>query len=410
MRRLGTQLATVALLAVIAVATTWWFATRPAPTPDVARLNDAVRTATASWPDPGQHAETVTLVAPDGRVVHSNADAPITDSLEAARRHALSAPIVRDDRIVATLYLHVDVTAAQARAGRELAWAATIGMLATALVAAAILVRTHRRIIAPFQRLQDFASQVAAGNLDAPLAMDPDNTFGAWTESFDLMRTELAAANAREAAASESKQQLVAQISHDIRTPVASIAATAELMRLDADPTTSARLDVIANKTAQLEALVADLYQANEEQIAALEISLTEFPSSEIGLLVREADYLHRATIGTIPACLVRADRRRLAQVIDNIVANTYKHAGTGFTVTCTLTDVLRVAFTDAGPGVPPDELGTIFARGVRGSNVDAPGQGLGLFTSAKLMERMGGDIEASRGDGFTITCTIALA
>lgn len=67
------------------------------------------------------------------------------------------------------------------------------------------------------------------GNLDLPLEMDRQNLFGAFTESFDLMRSELKKARLAEAKANAEKKELVAKLSHDIKTPVASIKAAAEV-------------------------------------------------------------------------------------------------------------------------------------------------------------------------------------
>lgn len=87
-----------------------------------------------------------------------------------------------------------------------------------------------RSIFRPFRKLKTFAGHVAAGNLDIPLKMDRGNMFGAFTESFDLMRDELAKARESERLANESKKELVASLSHDIKTPVASIKAVSEVM------------------------------------------------------------------------------------------------------------------------------------------------------------------------------------
>ena len=90
-------------------------------------------------------------------------------------------------------------------------------------------------VFKPFKKLQSFAVNVARGNLDIPLKMDKNNPFGAFTESFDIMREELAAARQSEYAANRSKKELVASLSHDIKTPVASIKAVSELMLMRAD-------------------------------------------------------------------------------------------------------------------------------------------------------------------------------
>lgn len=87
----------------------------------------------------------------------------------------------------------------------------------------------ERSVIRPFQKMKDFARRVAGGNLDIPLEMDRHNLFSAFTESFDIMRTELKKARKAEAEANIAKKELVAKLSHDIKTPVASIQAAAEV-------------------------------------------------------------------------------------------------------------------------------------------------------------------------------------
>ena len=84
----------------------------------------------------------------------------------------------------------------------------------------------QKTIIKPFSSLRSFAERVANGNLDIPLTMDKGNNFGAFTESFDIMREELKKARIKEKEANDSKRELVAKLSHDIKTPVASIKST----------------------------------------------------------------------------------------------------------------------------------------------------------------------------------------
>lgn len=77
--------------------------------------------------------------------------------------------------------------------------------------------------IRPFRKLQKFAENIAKGNLDAPLSIYNRDYFGAFTESFDLMREELKIARESEYKANVSKKELVAELSHDIKTPIATI-------------------------------------------------------------------------------------------------------------------------------------------------------------------------------------------
>ena len=84
----------------------------------------------------------------------------------------------------------------------------------------------------PFRELKSFAEHVSKGNLDVPLRMQKHNYFGAFTESFDRMREELKKSSERENQANRAKKELVAELSHDIKTPVATIQATCEVMEM----------------------------------------------------------------------------------------------------------------------------------------------------------------------------------
>ena len=84
------------------------------------------------------------------------------------------------------------------------------------------------RILRPFGKLEAFAGRVAEGNLDVPLTYERTNFFGAFTWAFDHMREEINLARKNEAAAVNENKTIIATLSHDIKTPIASIRAYAE--------------------------------------------------------------------------------------------------------------------------------------------------------------------------------------
>ena len=415
-----------------------------APAADTARLNDAVQRLSAVWPHPetaglGDMADQLRVVDLSGDPVPltggSGEDAKSPDASGRAPDQAprasglqemqwtgehrpLAGPVVVDGRVVAWAFLDDDHATTVAAHQRAFFWASAATLTAGFLLLLALLMWINARVLVPFRKLERFASRVAGGDLAAPLEMDRGNAFGAWTESFDLLRTELAASREREAAVQASKEALTAQIGHDLRTPIATISATAELLQLTEDsPAARERLQVIQSKSSQVDGLVSDLFRAHDDEIAALSVNPADLGTDEVEVLLREADHRRLMDIEPLPAVLVRADRLRLAQVIDNVVQNSYKYAGTPIRVSGRIEEeALRLSLTDAGPGVDPDETGLIFARGQRGRNAahaaGAPGQGLGLFTCAQLMERMGGHIEADLPDegGLTITLSLPLA
>ena len=409
-----------------------------APAADTARLNDAVQRLSAVWPHPEEagldgmadelrvvdaSGNPVSLTArTEGSTEGGDADGQVVNQAGGLRtmqwtgeHRPLAGPVVVDGRVVAWAFLDDDHANAVATHQRAFFWASAATLAAGFLLLLALLMWINARVLVPFRKLERFASRVAGGDLSAPLEMDRGNTFGAWTESFDLLRTELAASREREAAAQASKEALIAQIGHDLRTPIATISATAELLQLTEDSLAAReRLQVIQSKSSQVDGLVSDLFRAHDNEIAALSVTPTDLDTGEVEVLLREADHRRLMDIEPLPAVLVRADRLRLAQVIDNIVQNSYKYAGTPIRVSGRVEgETLRLSLTDAGPGVEADETGLIFARGQRGRNAaGTPGQGLGLFTCAQLMERMGGHIEADLpgAGGLTIALSLPLA
>ena len=441
MRSLRGPLALLTAVFITGLAALGLISASDPPRADTARLNDAIQRLSAVWPHPEEagldgmadelrvvdaSGNPVSLTArTEGSTEGGDADGQVVNQAGGLRtmqwtgeHRPLAGPVVVDGRVVAWAFLDDDHANAVAAHQRAFFWASAATLAAGFLLLLALLMWINARVLVPFRKLERFASRVADGDLSAPLEMDRSNAFGAWTESFDLLRTELAASREREAAAQASKEALIAQIGHDLRTPVATISATAELLQLTEDsPAARERLRVIQSKSSQVDGLISDLFRAHADEIAALSVNPMDLDTDEVTALMREADHGRLMEIAPLPAVLVRADRLRLAQVIDNVVQNSYKYAGTPIRVSGRIEEeALRLSLTDAGPGVAPDETGLIFARGQRGRNAahaaGAPGQGLGLFTCAQLMERMGGHIEADLPDegGLTITLSLPLA
>lgn len=277
-------------------------------------------------------------------------------------------------------------------------------------------------VIQPFQKLKDFATRIAGGNLDIPLVMDRQNLFGAFTEAFDLMRTELKKAQLAEAKANESKKELVAKLSHDIKTPIASIKAVSEvgIQLTDNEKLQNYYIQII-RKADQINSLISNLFSATLEELSRLTVTPEAVKSSEIKTLLDNADYLHHAVISDIPDCLIYADRLRLQQVFDNIFANSYKYANTDINVTISLINnhsyddpacrLLAVCIEDYGGGVNAEELPLLKEKFKRGSNIkNIEGAGLGLYISDYFIKEMYGKLIIDNGmHGFKASIYLAL-
>ncbi|MBR3247634.1 MAG: HAMP domain-containing histidine kinase [Clostridiales bacterium] len=269
--------------------------------------------------------------------------------------------------------------------------------------------------IRPFNKLSAFALSVSKGNLDVPLNMDKHNYFGAFTESFDRMREELKASSEREAAANRSKQELVAEISHDIKTPVATIKATCEVMEIKyKEDDIQEKVSVIKSKATSVEQLIDNMFRATLDDLDELKVT----PREESSLIIEDmlGDLRFYGTVeqnGSVPECLILVDKLRLEQVIDNIAGNSFKYAGTTLEVEYKAdTDNIRVILSDRGPGVPEDELAmltTKFYRGSEASGSGKDGSGLGLYLASRFMEKMGGGLELRNREGGGFTAEIVI-
>lgn len=271
----------------------------------------------------------------------------------------------------------------------------------------ALLLIIYLLFVRPFHVLKRFSREIAKGNLDFPLPMKKYNTFGAFTESFDLMREELKKAKESEYQANISKKELVAELSHDIKTPVSTIKATCEVLQVkENNPDTADKIHVIFNKANTIEQLVDNMFHATMEELETLKVEVTEESSLSIPDMFRDFQYFGNITLeNSIPECLLCMDKLRLEQVIGNVIHNSYKYAGTSVTVRFWEdSKSIKIQIHDTGAGVPEEELALITEKFYRGSNTKGKsGSGLGLYLAKNFMERMEGALEYYNDHGFTV-------
>ena len=350
--------------------------TAAAPTPDAVWVNDTVMTAI------GAEADLVpTLVT----------------TVESMWAQMQAQQATRDRHIELALYL-------------------AIGGLG--IVSLALLRWYDRIFFSPFRRLEGFARAIAAGNLDLPLTMDRGNRFGAFTEAFDLMRDQLGLARESEQRSAQSKRELVASLSHDLKTPVASIQAVSELMlaRIATVPDGEQDrqlLGTIYAKAGQINTLVTNLFHSTLEELEELAVTPVQMTSAAVTSIIDNADYADRLLRYLLPDCQLLADPLRLQQVVDNIISNAYKYAGTDISIKASLAhSMLVIDIADQGPGVPAQEVALVTAKFYRSRLVDATeGYGLGLYIASSLMDRMAGTLTCMNTDtGFLVRLELPLA
>ena len=283
-----------------------------------------------------------------------------------------------------------------------------------ALIVAAYYYYLRKNIQDPFRRMNDFAVRVAGGDLDTPLMVDRKHVFGSFTEAFDLMRSEIKKARIAEKKANDDKKEMVAKLSHDIKTPVASLKSASEIgYELASDEKIKDYFNMINVKADQLTTLVDNLFNMSVNDITEISVSPSVYDSGIVRDLIRNSDHLRKANDPEVPPCPVFVDKMRLQQVFDNIFMNSYKYAGTPITVTCFRDEeYLIVRIADKGPGVPQSELPLLTQKFERGSNASSKdGAGLGLFLSDYFISRMNGRLVLENADpGFAAVVYIRVA
>ncbi len=294
------------------------------------------------------------------------------------------------------------------------------GML---IILGAIILVTYmdRNLITPFKKMEGFASKVAEGNLDEPLEMDRHNVFGKFSESFDIMRTELKTSRERELALQKKERELVASLSHDLKTPITGIKLTTELLKAKHEMSASSgedpeieKLNNIWQKADEIDNLVSDLFSSTLDDLGEFKVSCRDEESGVISDIIRRYDDRAMVTEGDLPKVIINVDVKRLSQVIGNIITNSYKYAGTKIDVSYGLIDgFLEMKIRDYGPGVPEDELSLIANKFYRGKNwreSEQDGNGLGLYIANTLMQKMNGELIPESRDGFIVTLLIPLS
>ncbi|AGZ44600.1 putative multi-sensor signal transduction histidine kinase [Actinoplanes friuliensis DSM 7358] len=222
-----------------------------------------------------------------------------------------------------------------------------------------------------------------------------------------------------------SKNEYLALVGHELRTPLTSIAAYTELLR-DADADTLIKdgprlLEVIDRNSTQLRHIINELLELSALDTGHASVQLTPVNLAEV---VRESVQGTRDAVADEPVTLVDdlpaelvlpGDRKRLRQVLDNLLGNAVKYSPDGGRIKVTLRTVGRtaeLAVSDTGIGVSQEEREKMFTglyRTSRARDRAIPGSGLGLTLSRAVVERHHGTIELTDHEGPGTTVLVRL-
>lgn len=257
------------------------------------------------------------------------------------------------------------------------------------------------KILRPFDKLKAFAEKISQGNFDIPLDYERSNYFGEFTWAFDSMRREIKKARSCEREAIENNKTVIATLSHDIKTPVASIRAYAEGLEANLDVTPEKRkkyISVIMKKCDEVSKLTNDLFLHSLSDMDKLKIipenfEICGFMENAVTEIAAELNDVHFKKPDFTAA--VNADKNRLMQITENLIGNARKYAKTDIEVFLTLSDGnVQIHFRDFGKGIPHEDMPFIFEKFYRGKNCkNEQGSGLGLYIVKYITEQMNGEI-----------------
>jgi signal transduction histidine kinase len=273
--------------------------------------------------------------------------------------------------------------------------------IAAALAAGWFAARAHSRRL---RRLEAAAEKVAEGDFRTRIPVDSGDEVGQLAMTFNEMAKRLARLDT-------ARREFIANASHELRTPIASLGGFVELLE-DEEPDPGARAEFVRTMRGQIDRLTkltTDLLDLSKLDADAIEINpqpvelddVAARVSEEFGLAAERHD--SRIELGTRDGVVVSADPDRVAQILRILIDNALTHTprGTAISVdTKANGSSAAVTVSDDGPGIEPRARERVFERFYTGDELG--GSGLGLAIARELAMRMHGDLAVSSRRGHT--------
>jgi signal transduction histidine kinase len=280
-------------------------------------------------------------------------------------------------------------------------------------VAFFVLTPARRRL----RSLEAAAEALGSGQTSARAPEEGGDEIAALSRAFNRMAGELESRLGELQRADRVRRQLLADVGHELMTPLTAIRGYLETLGMPAavrDEATRERyLRIVTDETQRLEAIIGDLLDLARLEGGGVEIESAEVPMSWLfervverhGVVASGRRIALETSIGK-GAEHVRADGRRLEQALQNLVANAVRHTPDGGRVAVSaerVPDGALIRVEDTGPGIPQEHLPLVFDRFYKIDRARASGQsgsGLGLSIVKAIVERHGGRVSAANAPG----------
>ena len=332
------------------------------------------------------------------RRVYVSSESEYYDSLSAENESIIYSVVVTDSSDLPVLILLnavISPVTATVNTLNKMLITISAALLFFALIMAVII---SRRISKPIVSLTDDAKKLAGGDYNVKFSASDFREIGELASALDYAKHELSKVDAL-------RRDLIANISHDLRTPLTMISGYAEVMRDLPGENTAENLQVIIDESNRLTTLVNDVLDISKLEsgvrtVSPSEFSLTDAISSAIksyNKLTERGNY----KIIFLPEynVTVNTDKTILMQVFYNLLGNAVTYTGDAKTVyvsqsTDSETRNVRITVTDTGDGIAPEKLPLIWDRYYKVDKIHrraSVGTGLGLSIVRGSMELLGG-------------------
>jgi len=280
-----------------------------------------------------------------------------------------------------------------------------IGAIVAVAIAAIVAFLLARYLTLPIRRLETAAEGLAEGDLAHRVKASGPTEVAALGDAFNRMADSLEEAE-------ELRQRLVADVSHELRNPIAAARVHAEGMAEGVLAASPERLAAVAQDLQHLSALVEDLHELAVAEAGQLRYNMV--PLDLAGLVRREAERaaasasagVSMTSVGANAPIWVVGDELRLSEVLRNLLSNALRHTPHGSVEAAVKTRPggrAEVRVADTGEGIPPEDLPYVFERFYRADTARASetgGAGLGLAIARRIVEDHHGGVFAQSDPG----------
>ncbi len=286
-----------------------------------------------------------------------------------------------------------------------------------------VLWYVERKVLKPFHDMSNLSYELAKGNLSVPVKEEKSKLFGKFLWGMDMLREKLEDNREKELEFQKDRKTLILSLSHDIKTPLSAIELYSKALSEDLYESQDKKeeaLQGIARNVKEIKKYVEEIVTASREDFLNLEVVQGECYLSEV-IKAIEVYYQDKLSVihtefvkEPIEDCLIKADKNRLIEVLQNMMENAIKY-GDGKEIRMYGSDeedCKLICIENSGCSLEEAELPNLFDSFYRGSNSHGiKGNGLGLYICQNLMRKMGGEIFAEvQDEKFCVTIVIPKA